>query len=205
MNSRIELVSADSVSIRHHSKDAGVTTLRVNAGRDSINRNSAGTDYWDAEGRAALRDCLNCFDQTGSFAALADTSDVPYSGKRVRLKDHNGEVLGFIIRQRDDRKGFYYFRDDHKDMFVYSTTDGITILPLTPAPPKRVIRAYTPVEAAAHLGRSMKASPHPSFTVRYVSINGFHAAGGAVYPFASAAKECSWADDNSPCGIEEAT
>lgn len=73
MNSRIEIVSECEVRICQH--PAYFCTCRIKThsnGYMDISGIVGGT--WDREALSALRDCINCLEATGSFAALSDES-----------------------------------------------------------------------------------------------------------------------------------
>lgn len=75
-------------------------------------------------------------------------------------------------------------------------------------PPTPKVRPYTPVEAAAHLGRKFKnaAGYDARFIVNGVSRNaityGETTAGDISLSLKSFASDCVW-DDGTPCGVIE--
>ncbi len=127
MNKRITLLSDSHVKVRPHS--AATWTVDVYFTCNGLNIPDAiGTA--DDEGLAALKDCLNC-SATGSFAALADTSAVPFVGKMVRLKCDDGtwRIMGL---DRDNQWHMVNGEECERTRFEHSRM----LLPLTePSPP----------------------------------------------------------------------
>lgn len=88
MNERIRILGGLEVQIqrnaspdsRHYFKIFGDGHLSEGMGCDTP------PFSWDADGRSALIDVLHCYRDTGSFAALADTSVGVFVGKVVRIK-----------------------------------------------------------------------------------------------------------------------
>lgn len=73
-----------------------------------------------------------------------------------------------------------------------------------PTPPAPKIRPYTPVEAAAHLGRSCNCGRRNKVVqVDAIEVECIRSFQNFLYSYKDFAKECTWADDNSPCGIIE--
>src|SRR4051812_21192688 len=68
-------------------------------------------------------------------------------------------------------------------------------------PSKPVVRPYTPVEAAAHIGRGFHDGTGRGYIIlRGVAADGIGSQWGE-WTFDKFAKTCTWADDSSPCGI----
>jgi len=95
VNQRIEIVSDTEVRIRRSDDQVPPSTsvLCGDGGFIYLQHEKINTGRWDAEGRAALRDCINCLEATGSFAALSDESAVPFVGAIRKLAVREGEWL----------------------------------------------------------------------------------------------------------------
>ncbi len=128
MNERITIVSETEVWIK--SNDSQQFGLSIQSDKMFIVRtNAEGLVHpyqWDAEGRAAMMDCLACLRDTGSFAALADTSAVPFVGKVVRFGCTN--EIGPVAAM--DKYTCWIEYEQH--MYLRKHCD---ILPLAPEPP----------------------------------------------------------------------
>lgn len=197
MHPRIELVSEKRLLIRDPAPSAGYTVLAISGDGITIgNVNSRGP--YDSEGIDALLDALNCFRGTGSFGALADTSGVPFVGKRMRY-GCNEETIAVIGGA------------------ICITTNGSHVYtcelePLVPAAPAKKYRKMTPVEAAAHLGRKVTSSVISRGRAKSVSVAGLMIACDKVAG-ETRDVDCTiewpvlldywkWADDGTPCGTE---
>lgn len=203
MNERIEIVSETYVRIQRNSGGQQSATEVTIRGNDlCLNNDTVLAGVWDALGRAALRDCINCLEATGNFAALADTSAVPFVGKRMRHKLREryeytvldaSDPLGKVLLQRvDDIERICTHRNE--------------LLPITaPEPPKPKVRPYTPVEAVQHLGREMNWDyGHANQKLIQVGLTHALIAGDQGYAsYESLAEHYRWADTNEPCGILE--
>lgn len=203
MNSRITLDDDKHVRIRRRDGDASRCNFSADAREPNelLIEHFVQFDFWDAEGRAALIDCLQCLRDTGSFAALSDTSNVTFVGKRMRLgPDGVAEERGYRSGMEVTvLRAFPDYPIIKTDLLPAIAVRRCDLLPLTPAPR---VRPYTPVEAAAHLGRTVKANDG-----KLIGLDGvtqFCAQlDKRLYAWDYFAKCCTWADDNSPCGILE--
>ncbi len=200
MNDRITLVSDTEVRIRRYESCRETSTLRAYpAGEMDIFSNIA-AHTWDAEGRAALRDCINCLD-TGSFAALADTSAVPYVGKRMRIKD---QPCAFRVL---DVCGSHAFAAATEDNCRVNRAwwSHEYFLPLVEPAPAPKYRPYTPVEAAEFLGRCYLRKGEyagvPLVTLSAHVVNPAAVNTGLHLTYEKFAEECTWLDGGTPCGV----
>lgn len=73
--------------------------IQINDGDDEValNRNQ----------QRALIDALNCLLDTGSFAALADTSPVPFTGKQMRVPRWHDKAVECKVLGRGLHDGFW--------------------------------------------------------------------------------------------------
>lgn len=224
MNERIELVSDTEVRVRRNGN-------RVSADLDWMCSLSADThiggliawyesggERWDALGLSALRDCINCLEATGSFAALADTSAGIFVGNWVRcarVDYKHGLSVGEKIKIVSLGSTGKPLVQSNRDRVWWLEPEDC--LPL--APPAPVVRPYTLEEflKAWRPGRSVKASGRPGceYQIRTVERNQWNkpdtyfelGVGPKCTGFTADAKQfvelCTWADDNSPCGCVE--
>lgn len=175
MNSRIKIVSEMEVRIRLG--DIGSASIGVECGAGCLFVKHAigiSTVGWDAEGRAALRDCINCLDATDSFAALSDSSGVPYVGKRMRRIlpsgcQHCKERDCEILRVTDST---LYFLDCDSEMSRHAPIEDVTLLPLVEPPAPKVRQYKTPQEACCLLGKVIQNPDGDKYTVHAVSERG---------------------------------
>lgn len=200
MNSRIALVSENEVLIdRNIIAGKGVCVTRLVVRKDGLGVFGDAGEQWDAEGCAALIDCLNCLEATGSFAALADTSAVPFVGKIFKQRDGHLRRVVFV---EDDRVWACHANGKAEKYVILQ--DPANMLPLTPAPK---VRPYTESEAAQHLDRVLKDEGE-AVTLHLVG-KGEVVLRSCEYPAAlrhvllRLLTDRHWADDVTPCGVVE--
>lgn len=210
MNSRIRYVSNRCVWILDaNGKDAlrlvaslSKETTHLEPDLDKC----AATSELDDEGLKALAEAANCRIQTGSFAALADTSPEIFVGKKMRYL-HPGtfekeEVT--VIAPNPYCDGSW--RIERPNCAVVWTTNDL--LPITPPEPhKPKVRPYTMrefVEASHALDRRLIGSIGSSGTIYRLTQSEVEVKGDSrpqSVTFENLAKHWRWADDNSPCGV----
>ncbi len=193
MNERIKIVGDTEVWIGTGYCPNAPMRLYLHGSELRSEQQAPYKEIWDDEGRDALIDALQCHKATGSFAALADTSNVPYVGKVVMTSHGRGVVMQV---GDGDKPALVQVRQGSGSNLWFTRQ---TILPLTP-PPK--YRAYTPVEAAAHLNRDVRTHDGSVIALSAVlavciKLDGRH------YSFDSFVKNCCWADTGEPCGVRE--
>jgi hypothetical protein len=189
MNERIEIEDDDELVIQRHEHACCITPVVI---RD--NGLFIGEERFDDDGLRALIDVANCKLQTGSFAALADTSDIPWTGKRMRYV-HGDNHIGCQILRMDFRGGATVLGDNGYMGWASK------LLPLTPAPPKPKWRAMKPREAIDHLGREF-VTKSGKVRVELIGENGIYQRAGWWLGF-NELLCCTWADDGTPCGTPE--
>jgi hypothetical protein len=192
MNSRIELVSDSEVRLIGRS----ISGVYFDSSYFYVDKFQTG----DRVAVEALRDCINAWLDTGSFAALADTSAVPFRGKRV--KDRDGEVVTLDYSPRDLHPIRWCAHDDEGALTVCPIDEIHPLIAPEPLRPK--YRPMTPAEAATHIGHSFKVPK--SDVLRY--IDGVYGSGvmttsGQFNDFKQLVYECTWGETNTPCGIPE--
>lgn len=205
MNERIEIVRDNLTYIRRIvSHDCRIAVELLASGYVSI-----GGIYYDDDGLRALLDVINCKLSTGSFAAMSDTSAVPFCGKRMRwhtADDGDHEVTILAVGDTWSRLV------SHKTNASY-VPENKSLLPLTePAPQEPVIRPWTPVDAAVHIGRLIKSDIGSAGRMESVlsgragvsisKILGTIVSTFDEINFVTLAEHWAFADDSTPCGIE---
>ncbi len=106
----------------------------------------------DDDGLRALRDIINAKLDTGSFAALADTSAVPFVGKEMLCLCNGFPGTNLRTKCKVIAKS-----DDSDDWIVFALhsshqVEPKALLPLVdPTPPKPVVSPYKNAVEAAHL------------------------------------------------------
>lgn len=202
MNSRIEIVSPDTVHIigKYH------TTVTADCRGFELDKFSTG----DREAVEALRDCLNCYLETGDFAAISDESATPYAGKEIRLTDNTkGRVE--CVESKTSNRWTVFVRHENDS---YSWFEPRCLLPLTPPkPPQPKYRPYTPVEAAEQgfsrfQGREFFYRMNDFGKPKLCRLNGIGPCGinsleSGCVTYESFAEKCTWADTGEPCGARE--
>ncbi len=191
MNGRIELVGDDAVQI------TGRNICIVKRTINGLEVDALWTGDRDAV--EALLDTLQCYLDTGAFAALADTSSELYLGKKMR----RGSLIVSINQMPDKGSKWCKYEEDTGSVYTASVE---SLRPLSRPEPK--VRPYTPAEAAAHLGRSVRFDdPVMAYELRTVSADevvlhdSTHVASYKL-GYKHFASYC-WADDSSPCGVVE--
>lgn len=144
MNERITL-EKDSVIIDkgncgefinvHASHWNSVSKIVIHAGGDVV---------LDAGRLDALLDILHCWKDTGSFAALADTSDIPFVGKTLKRTMLDGSQQECTILERNPGQDSWLVRGPST-----AVSSSSKFLPLAPPAPK--VRPYTKPEQALWL------------------------------------------------------
>lgn len=204
MNERIKLISDVQVEVTANLEGTRYRyTLRPTEMLSMECVYLAHTYDWDTMGRMASVEVDNCYTQTGSFAALSDESAVPFVGKRMRRKlavcyQGCGERECEILKCTDDR---VWILEGETVLPRSVPINDITLLPLVTPAPK--YRPYTPVEAAAHLGRRFVERPRRrlEFDACKISSGYVHDQNGSAHSFEAMAKNYEWADDGTPCGV----
>lgn len=208
MNPRIELVENDEIRWRPYAGQGVNRSIAVFLTCDGLvfEDNPGTVDY---EGLRALLDVANCKLATGSFAALADTSDVPFPGKRMRCADYmEGNCECTVLYPRDG--GWAALLPSS------SIVSPAKLLPLiAPTPPEPKVRPYTPeqmMQASVNLTRRVRKKSC-SYEEAVVSIGRksaelFACIGEGLPPTEQVDFSClldsyTWADNNSPCGVIE--
>lgn len=189
MNERIEIVDETEISIRRF-QNGWITRVQLIGDRLEIDGKA-----WDADAGRALRDALACLGDTGSFAALADTSAAAFRGKLMRFNKNN-EIVEVLSVDRTTPLVRY-----PGGCHWYLIAGEQSLLPLAPEPPKKKYRVFTPVEAAEHIGRGYKRIDGNSIMfIDSVKRDGIFNAMGGWWDFRSLIDEAIWADTNEPCG-----
>lgn len=149
MNERLELSYCERyVHVKSHADHSRRVCYELTSGE--LTRQGWDTEKWDDAGLEADALVNACYRQTKSFAALADTSAVPFCGKRMRAREYAGEHTIELIKS--STRCLCYQDGANTGVWV----DASHLLPLTaPEPPAPKFRPFTPVEAAAHLGRKL--------------------------------------------------
>lgn len=215
MNERIKIVSDECVVLTRIAQTATWVLnveLRANDKGNLLIDSKYPLVAWDAQGFAALRDCINCLEATGSFAALSDESAVPYVGKRLRIINWDNEMLVTAIYDDQARDNplsalgtvaCWEQVADGRCRGSKLCVDITSLLPLTPAPPK--VRPYTSVEAAAHLNRMLRSPWSPAgvmHELQSLGRFGVCTSTGETISYQSLTS-WKWADDGTPCGVKE--
>lgn len=196
MNERIQLIHHNCVSIVARGDGRGGSTVNLEIEGD-LHTYHMGTVAWDSKGRDALIDALQCLRDTGSFAALADTSAVPYIGKRVCFDRHSG-AIGTVAAIEG---GSVWL--EHDWHFYCRQVSELHPLAGTTAR----YRPYTPREAVEFLGREV------AWRGRYYYLEGVHSdhlelsvADDGKFPrigYEHAIEQLKWRDTGEPCGVKE--
>jgi hypothetical protein len=92
---------------------------------------------WDKEAAAALIDALQCHRDTGSFGALADTSAVPFVGKRMRHASIQHDVIVLAVND-----GYYCYLQPAGKGLGPHLQDRERLLPLVEQPKPKVRPFY---------------------------------------------------------------
>ena len=199
MNSRIKLISDTEVEVQRN-RHSGLVSLFVHNGTTLlVNHNHFnGNLEIDAEGNDAELEVRQCWKDTGSFAALADTSAVPYKGKRMR--DGKGDVVTLVLAAGSNG---WWHSETEGALGVLATKE---YLPLTP--PVKKYRPLTPVEALQHFGRKIlsknhKNHPKESHYLYSVYPEGVYWDSCRMASFEMLLEHYVWADTKEPCGVEE--
>lgn len=102
MNERIELLrdAAVHVNVTDMASSSKVTLRVPTTGKIELTLTSDGRPWLDAAARDALIDALQCHKATGSFSALADTSAVPFVGKRMRCYRSGGHKPECVVLEK---------------------------------------------------------------------------------------------------------
>lgn len=200
MNKRIKLISETKVGVHRDGSLYSVAYYEIKDGR--LERRGSIFESWDIAGLEADALVNACFRQTRDFAALADTSPVPFVGKRMRR-----QADGFLGTEEKEVVivsvgpcGATYHGDGCR-----GTLPIDKFLPLTePAPPKPVVRPYTAREAGANLGRTFLVNGRSgeSRTITAADMDGVYTP--LRWQFDELVKQdCVWEDTGEPCGVPE--
>lgn len=195
MNKRIKLHGNNARIL----SDDGIVLAEVELGHaGGVHVTHKSMDYIDID---ALLECLNCARDIGDFSALLPTDARPFVGKRMRLQHTLNPPDEITIEGIDKNRNTIHWR-------MYNGKDGSAhpdnIRPLSPAKPK--VRPYTPVEAAAHLGREFVTDKGNFYILRQVSAativdpNGVGLNVACCISYSEFAT-CLWADSREPCGV----
>lgn len=191
MNKRIEIVSDYEVNIERNPGCKNRICIAPKGNAFSF-QNANGGDFWDAEGLAALRDCVSCLEATGSFAAPADTSPVGFVGKEMALT--GGNIVTLIAKDGD---GAWWYQCG-KNAGNLPSAD---ILPLVaPAP---MVLPYTPPLATVLLGRLIRHRENTNSTQRRivsVCMSGVVDSDAYSISYESLADSYVTVDTIEPCG-----
>jgi hypothetical protein len=197
MHSRIEFVSNEAVHIQRNGNLVTMKTgLRAFGGELHMgDLQDVRHCSWDRDGLNALDECVACYNATGSFAALKDTSAELFRGKRVRT-GMGGAPVTFLHFDRNG-KAVILFSD--KSM---GTWDREKLKPLVDPP---VIKPYTSPEQAVWLIGKKIVGTLVSATVLYVGADCVrlkfdHTAGPVDTMFKDLATATC---EGKPCGIVE--
>jgi hypothetical protein len=201
MNKRITIVGDEQIEIRKHSGNPSVASLGLVFEGTALEIATKKTKVFDAEGRDALLEALQCLRDTGSFAALSDSSAVPYAGKKMQVKQPEGLRNCTLICPCAARD-CWNIETAH---CTFTTAATERLFPLTPPAPR--IRAYTPVEAAAHLGRELELRHRYHYLqavyLDHVELSPCDNGDIPCVRYKEFIGECKWRDTNEPCGVPE--
>ncbi len=151
MNDRIE-IDGDLVRIKLHEVDQNFRTVLNRHGGINYEHCSVKSLMTDKKGRDALRDCINCLEATGSFAALSDYVPIPYVGKTVLVTEYPDGELWIVVDIMGDNVRLR--RDGRIDDTLRVNVSKDRLLAITPPKPKA--RPYTYLEAVHYLGDTFK-------------------------------------------------
>lgn len=150
MNDRITLINDNEIDAQPHADSDWCVHLIAKGGELERYCMYVRTRY-DALGNEAMILARQCFRDTGSFAAISDTSTVPYVGKRMQVNSqcHAMELCEVICKR--GMSWLVEFENGGKDW--YSDKE---LLPLA-TPPAPKVRPLTIIEwaEAMHSGRSV--------------------------------------------------
>lgn len=207
MNPRIKLISDTEVDIVHGTDGTACVQLRVINSAVTIQSVCALKIFsaFVGEKLTALIDVLNCFQYTGSFAALSDESSVPYVGKRVRIPTW-GNCAWIVENIPVKSPGKVFVRSYQGAKHNYNCTVDQLFPLVAPTPPVKKYRPLTPVEALQHFGRKILSKNHPKESHYLYSVypEGVYWDSRRMSSFEMLLEHYVWADTNLPCGVEEA-
>jgi hypothetical protein len=214
MNERIELDGDMAVRIMRREPCRPPGTILAMLENGCLNLVQDG--WFDAAGRDALIEALSCLRDTKSFAALADTSAVPYVGKQLLCVSGIPEVPNLRARctvVTDAGDGdWWVYAGGHRDELHKVEPRALSALV---APPPKRIRPYTPSELIMNWDRKLKAKfGHcvQSWEIGKVGRNGVmldYGIGPLDKPcelpetFDGLLRAYVWADNGEPCGVVE--
>lgn len=209
MNDRLELIGEREVRLRlgEHINAAKIT---VECGCDTLFVRIPTHILvlgWDAGAYRALRDCINCLEATGSFAALADTSAVPFVGKEVCTSHGRGVVMQV---GDGDKPAPIQVRQESGSNIWFSK---LTLTPIAPPQKVRGFRTATEFEVARGFDRLVATRESKIPCGHFIEITAVPGKplrlrfdGYSSHVLADRAAELyEWADTGEPCGIVEAT
>lgn len=157
MNPRIKLISDTEVKVQRNRHSVLLShfscsdaykrsTLLVNHNHFNGNLES------DSEGNDAELEVRQCWKDTGLFAALRDTSDAPYRGKKMRVKLACGDIRECtVLDSCPAAPGFWIIRAGEAGVITKSN-----LLPLVAPPPKKY-RPWNKDELYQHIGTVIEA------------------------------------------------
>lgn len=162
---------------------------------------------FDDAGLEALQLAIACYRQTGSFAALADDSAVPFVGKRMRVKRSTGLPVECTVVECCDN-GYFSVSVPNGGLFE---TPQFNLLPLKSQP---TYRPYTPAEAVQFLGRTLRSDNGNGGEITSVAQNGAYvqSEGHEVHHGVHVQSLIDWKtlcdhwvihDTGEPCGVKE--
>lgn len=210
MHERITLVSDREVKVRRNACGANyITRIVLDCGCLSV-CGCHGMDY-DALGNEAEILVRQCWRDTGSFAALSDTSAVPFVGKVMRTRNSDQR---WVVKSESIYGGMWnaVALDPQPGIAVGCCLCTADLRPLTdPTPPPKKWRAYTLKEAADHCGREFESKENRTYPAKYQTTKRVHSLNSNVVfdydckhgiCYQSFCNDYVWSDTGEPCGME---
>jgi len=159
---------------------------------------------FDDDGLRTLVELANCKLTTGNFAAIADTSAVPFVGKILR---HGTKETVEVLQKHRESKFACCFGCSTGEIYPSISVENLHSLV---DPPKKV-RPYTIPEVAVFLGKrsfKKKSGEVLPFNAICSDLVGYLSSFSCVSELflmqtLDEFAENTWADDGSPCGMVE--